>query len=217
MPIRCQESLVKIVVFGASGATGRELVRQAAASGHEILAFVRGPSASADPAVRVMRGDIVDERGVRRALRGQDAAISAVGAPTPFQPYPAFREGIRNILAGFDDAASRRFVYLSFVGVPESRDQFGFIGRHLIAPRVLRHATEGHRVNEELIKASDTDWTIVRAPKLTNGPRTSSYRVGAHLEPRGIVPTLARADVAELILRQLSDAAHVRGCVTVMH
>jgi putative NADH-flavin reductase len=208
---------VKIVIFGAAGATGRELVRQAVAAGHEVRAFVRDAVAEEGPSVRVFRGDIVDEEAVLRSIEGQDAAISALGAPTPFQPYPAFRDGVRNILASLRGATAKRLIYLSFVGVPESREQFGFIGRHLIAPRVLRHATEGHRLNEELIKASDTNWTIVRAPKLTNGPRTSSYRVAEYLEPRGIVPSLSRADVAELMLRQLSDSEYVRRCVTVMH
>lgn len=208
---------MKIVIFGASGATGRELVEQAVAAGHEVCAFVRSAAAVEAQGVHVCQGDIVDAAAVSGALAGQDAAISVLGAPSPFQPYPAFLEGVRNILAGLRRTGVMRLIYLSFIGVPESREQFGFIGQHLIAPRILRHATEGHRLNEELIKASNLDWTIVRAPKLTNGPRTSSYRAAEYLKPKGIVPTLSRADVAELMLEELTAPKYPRRCITVMH
>ena len=208
---------MKIVIFGASGGTGRQLVEQAVAAGHEVRAFVHDRAVPEGPRVSVQRGDVADASAVERALAGQDAAISALGAANPFRPYPAFQEGIRNILAGLARAGVRRLIYQSFVGVPESREQFGFLGRHVIAPRVLRHATEGHRLNEEMIKQSGADWTIVRAPTLTNGPKTSTYRVAEFLRPRGIVPTLARADVAEAMLRELTSTDHVRRCVTVMH
>lgn len=209
---------MNIVIFGASGGTGRELVKQAIEAGHDVSAFVRRePAGGVDFfGARVVRGDVVDRTAVAGVLRGDVAALSALGAPTPFQPYPAFLEGIRNILHGLEEGGGRRLVYLSFVGVPESRDQFGFIGKHLIAPRVLRHATEGHRQNEEAIKASALDWTIVRAAKLTDGDRTSTYRVGERVVPRGVVPTISRADVAHLMLQQLARSDHVRRCITVM-
>lgn len=209
---------MKVVIFGASGGTGRELVKQAIAAGHDVLAFVRRESASGmdSSGARVVRGDVVDRTLVAEVLRGDVAVLSALGAPTPFQPYPSFLEGIRSIVHCLEEGGGRRLVYLSFVGVPESRDQFGFIGKHLIAPRVLRHATEGHRQNEEVIKASRLDWTIVRAAKLTGGARTSTYRVGERLVPRGIVPKISRADVADLMLNELTRTDHVRRCVTVM-
>jgi hypothetical protein len=63
---------------------------------------------------------------------------------------------------------------------------------------------------------STLDWTIVRAPKLTNGARTGSYRVAERLRPKGILPLISRADVAELMLRQTGDPAWVRRAVSVM-
>jgi uncharacterized protein YbjT (DUF2867 family) len=209
---------MKIVIFGASGGTGRELVKQAVAAGHDVSAFVRRePAVGKDfLGAHVVQGDVVDRAAVTAVLRDNVAALSALGAPTPFQPYPAFLEGVRNVVLGLEQGGGRRLIYLSFVGVPESRHQFGFLGRHLIAPRVLKHATEGHRQNEELIKSSPLDWTIVRAAKLTDGDRTSTYRVGERLVPRGIVPTISRADVAHLMLQQLGRLDQVRRCITAM-
>jgi putative NADH-flavin reductase len=209
---------MKIVVFGASGGTGRELIRQAVEGGHEVTAFARrtADSDSVFLGARVVQGDVTDPAAVTSALAAQAAALSALGAPTPFQPYPSFLEGLKNVLLGLERGGGRRLVYLSFVGVPESRDQFGVLGKYLIAPRVLTHATEGHRQNEEMIKSSSLDWTIVRAAKLTDGGRTSTYRVGEQLVPRGIVPSISRADVAHSMLAQLERPEYVRRCITVM-
>jgi putative NADH-flavin reductase len=208
---------MRIIIFGASGATGRELVRQAVAARHEVSVFVRDPDKldARGGTLRVVQGDVVDAAAVATAMHGQEAVLSALGAPSPFRPYPAFLEGVRNILSAMGQ--SGRLVYLSFIGVPQSRDQFGFFGAHFIAPVVRRHATEGHRRNEEAIMRSAVDWTIVRAPKLTSGPLTSTYRVGERLTPRGFLPTIARADVAELMLSQLVDARHRRTPISIMH
>ena len=109
---------MKIVIFGASGGTGRQLVEQAVAAGHEVRAFVRNGAVPEGPRVHVQRGDVVDASAVDRALEGQDAAVSTMGASNPFRPYPAFQQGIQNILAGLARAGVRRLVYMSFVGVP---------------------------------------------------------------------------------------------------
>ena len=208
---------MKVIIFGASGATGREVVREATAAGHDVSVFVRALPAAGLEKARTFQGDIIDAHAVRAAIQGQDAALSALGAPSPFKPYPAFLAGIRNILGALEEAEVRRFIYLSFVGVPESRRQFGFVGEHVIAPRVLRHATEGHRLNEEAIRASSLDWTIVRPPKLTGGRGTATYRLGEELRPKAVVPTIARADVAHMMVRELERREYVRRAVTVMH
>jgi uncharacterized protein YbjT (DUF2867 family) len=210
---------IKVLIFGATGGTGHELVEQAIQSGHDVSVFVRrrGALGTDERAVRVFDGDVADPAAVAAALEGQDAALSALGAPTPIRPYPSLVEGVRNILSGMQRGSCRRFIYLSFIGVPESRDQFGFVGRTLIAPVVLRHPTEDHRLKEAAIQQSTVDWTIVRAPKLTNGAKTSRYRVGEHLKPTAIVPVISRADVAELMLKQLVDRTHVRRAISIMH
>ncbi|MGC2637567.1 MAG: NAD(P)H-binding protein, partial [Acidobacteriaceae bacterium] len=74
---------MKIVVFGASGGTGQELLKQGVAAGHEVTAFVRDPkSVTGGERLRVVVGDARDAKAVALAIAGQDAVLSALGART---------------------------------------------------------------------------------------------------------------------------------------
>jgi uncharacterized protein YbjT (DUF2867 family) len=109
----------------------------------------------------------------------------------------------------------RRLVYLSTTGVRESRAAAGFMTR-LMAASLVRHEVRDHEEKEAIIRASPLEWTIVRAPLLTNGPWTGRYRAGEDLVPRVPLPMLSRADAAEFMLRQLEDAAFVRKAPRLM-
>lgn len=208
---------MKILILGASGQTGRELVRQALAHGHTVTAFVRDPARlrPGDPRVRVFQGDVTDRASVQRAVQEQDAVLCALGAPSPFRRDPELTAGICNVLQAMEGAGVRRFVYESFLGVPESAEQLGpLLSR--VAPRLLRHPTRDHEVKEGMVKRSALDWVIVRAPKLTNGRLTRAYRSGERLTSRSLFPAISRADVADFMLRQLGDTGQVGKAVSVM-
>lgn len=210
---------MKVLVFGASGGTGRELVKQALAQKHAVIAYVRDQARfdikHAD--LRVVVGDVKDYASVEGAVRGQDAVLSALGAASPLKRNPTLTEGVRNIIRAMEQAGVRRFIYVSFLGVSDSRDQMGFLGQHIIAPFVLHKPTADHEVKEGLIKESRLDWTIVRPPKLTSGPRTGVYRSGERVEPKSVLPSISRADVADFMLKQLVDDAYLRKAPSVMY
>jgi uncharacterized protein YbjT (DUF2867 family) len=165
---------MKILIFGASGGTGRELVEQAQGAGHVVTAFARRPErlGGLKRTPRVVQGDIIDAAAVARAVDGQEAVLSALGASTPTRPYPAFRTGIENIVRAMQANDVRRLVYLSFLGVRAGEEDLGFFLNH-VAARLLRHSIADHAANERAIRASQLAWTI--APKLTHG-RTGTYR-----------------------------------------
>jgi putative NADH-flavin reductase len=208
---------MNIVVFGASGATGRELVAQAIAQGHTVTAFVRMPGKlkTTHDRLKVHTGDIADARAVERAITGQQAVLCCLGAPSPMALYPPFTDGVKHIIHAMGLAAVRRLIYLSFIGVHASRAEAGFFV-HRIATRILRAAIADHETNEQAIMQSRLDWTIVRAPKLTSGRRTGQYRTGEHLIANGPVQLMSRADVAEFMLRQLMDTALVRKAPSIL-
>lgn len=195
---------MNVLVFGASGQTGRAVVREALARGHGVSAFVRDPARLpvTHPALRVIRGDVGDSAAVAMAVPGHDAVVSTLGVGTPLAHDQAVVDGVRHILGAMQTAGMRRLIYQSFIGVRESRAAVGFILR-FIAPLPLRHEIADHETKEALVKASGIDWTIVRPPKLTNGPRSSGYRAGEDLTTWAPVPTLSRADVAHFIVAEL--------------
>lgn len=210
---------MNVLVFGASGRTGRELVQQALAQGHIVTAFVRDPAKLAieHANLRVVRGDVIDYASVERAVAGQDAVLSALGASTPLRRDPALVDGVRNIVRAMSHAGVRRLIYMSFLGVRDGRHQLGFLGRYVLTPLVLHNPTTDHEAKEGLIKQSRLDWTIVRPPKLTNGPRTRAYRSGEGIEAASVLPTISRADVADFMLSQLTDDTYLRKAPAVMY
>ena len=209
---------MNVLVFGASGKTGREVVRQALARGFNVSAFVRDtarlPLAHAN--LRLVKGEITDPRAVARAMEEQTCVISTLGVGLPLRHDPIVIEGVRTIARASEHASVERLLYMSFIGVRESRDAAGFLLKQL-AGTVLRHEVADHEAKEAAVAESFVDWTIVRPPKLTNGRLTASYRVGADIEARSPLPMMSRADVAEFMLRQLSDQSFIRKAVRILH
>src|SRR5262249_50206002 len=107
------------LVFGASGGTGRVLVKQALGQGHFVTAFVRDPTKfeikQAD--LKGVRGDVSNYESVAHALQNQDAAICALGSKTPLKRDPTLIDGLRHIIKAMEQAGVQRLIYLSFLGV----------------------------------------------------------------------------------------------------
>jgi putative NADH-flavin reductase len=202
---------MRILVFGASGSTGSEVVKQGLEQGHSITAFVRSPSKLPieSSSLKVMQGDVADSNAVTAAVGGHDAVVSALGVSIPTKHDPAVIAGVKNIITAMEAASVRRLLYLSFIGVRESRNAVGFVLRY-IAPVPLRHEISDHEEKERLIMSSNLNWTIVRPPKLTSGPRTGKYRSGEEIRTFAPVPLMSRADVADFMLREAAEGAFIR-------
>jgi|SRR5687767_9754887 len=202
---------MRLLVFGASGKTGQEIVRQAIDHGHTVTAFVRTPGklTISSPSVRVLGGNVADSTAVADAIQGRDAVISALGVSKPLTHDADVIAGIKNIIGAMEEHGVRRLIYLSFIGVRESRAAVGFVLRY-IAPIPLRHEIADHEVKESLIRSSRLDWTIVRPPKLTNGPLTGDYRSGDDISTWKPVPLLSRSDLAHFVLQELVEPRYLR-------
>lgn len=205
---------MNVIIFGASRGTGRQLVDQARTLGHRVTAFARSPDASlqSDPALRVVRGDLLDAGAVARAVEGQDVIYSAVGiAPgNGRKPTTLFSEGMKHITTGARPAGVRRIIALGSCGTdPETRP---FLPVRLLAP-FLKPFFRG--IYDDLVRMEtwlatvDLDWTVIRPPYLTDGKLTGRYRVGVrqHLPN---VARISRADLAHCMLKITSDATTFR-------
>jgi putative NADH-flavin reductase len=207
----CREVLsVKVIVFGASGKTGRELVKQALEGKHEVTAFVRDPSKLnvSHERLRVAQGDARDATAVVQAVAGQDGVVSALGPSKP--DFNTMTLGMKNVLAGMREHGVRRLVTLTGAGVPDPNDRPGPFNHFIVfllkrlSPGVLEDSLGGI----EQVRASDLDWTIVRVGRLTDGPKTGSVKVG--WVGAGPKPTIARADAAGFMLEELEARRHIR-------
>jgi len=206
---------VKLAVFGATGPTGKELLAQALDRGYEVTAFARRPQAlSQRERLRVVSGDATRDAGaVAEAVRGQDGVVSALGVRTSFLPRGLMQRSLANIVPAMEAAGVRRLVLMSAFGVGESRKDAP-LGPRLVYHTLLACIFADKRAAEESLKRSTLDWTIVYPVLLTNAPRSVRYRAGERLELRGF-PSIARADVADFMLRELVERRFLRRTVVV--
>jgi putative NADH-flavin reductase len=196
--------VTRLVVFGATGGTGQQLIEQGLQHHHEMLGFARRPpSVPERERLSWIEGDVLDKARVAEAVKGQDAVLCAIG--TPNQPGThVLSQGTVNIVAGMRAAGVRRLVCQTTLGVAESRDQAGFIYLHVIVPLAQRHTFEDKHRQERIVRESGLDWTIVRPSRLTNGPRTGAYRTGARLRLNSLTAHVSRGDVADFMLKQVA-------------
>ena len=151
---------MKMVVFGASGGTGRELVRQGLAQGHDVTVFVRNPAAyTGGDRLRVVIGDALDPQAVALAISGQDAALSALGGTLSDETL--LPESMGHILAAMKQAGVRRLIVLGASGVwPGAAKRLSPVARgflHVIESTVLSKAFRAQRTMQMRVQASDTD------------------------------------------------------------
>ncbi len=210
---------MKVLVFGASGATGCKVVECSLEKQYSVNAFVRSPDKFQikHSNLSVIAGDVTDNVSVNAAIIGQEAVVSVLGSGNSLRSNPALSEGIGNIVRAMETAGVRRLVYLSMLGVGGSEAQLSFLDRFIVLPLLLRNIAADHEREEGLIKQSSLDWVIVRPPRLTNGQFTGKYRSGEHVKHRPFLGSISRADVADFIVKQITDDRYVHKTPTVMN
>ena len=206
---------MRIVVFGASGGTGREIVKQSLIRGFEATAFVRDPS-TMEPASRltIVSGDALDLEAVERAVVGHHAVLSVLGnRPQSAQDFLA--RAIGNIIAAMKTSNVRRLVVLAAAGALDMNEtlQHQTVRTKMVfrtrAATLMSHTLREHAEYERVVVASDLDYTIVHAARLLDEAQTGRYRVEEDGLPQGAT-TISRADVAEFMLDQLDTDKYVR-------
>lgn len=201
----------KIALFGASGQTGRLFLEQALENRYLVHAMVRNPQKVIlrHPALEVIKGDVLDSERVDTTVRGSDLVVSLFGHVSG-SPDWLQTDGSRNIVSAMKKSGVEHIISLSGGGLPfPERDQPRFTDKlirtvmKLAVPRVLNDAIRHH----EVLAESGLKWVIVRAPRLTNGPRKGTYRVG--WVGVNASTKISRADLADFILSQVEDETFI--------
>jgi len=202
---------MKLVIFGSTAGTGRKLVEQALEQGHDVSAFARTPEKIEDleyPNLRVIQGDVLDSAAVEAAVAGQEAVLCTIGAGA--RRTTLREDATRNIVQAMDRTGVQRLICQSSLGVGDSRANLGSFTKHVIVGLFLRHAFADHERQEAVIKQSSLKWTIVRPPHLLDTPRTGVYRHGFPPTDKNIKGQISRADVADFMLKQLTDDSYLQ-------
>jgi len=202
---------MRLLVFGATGGTGRELVIQALEQGHDVTAYARDPAKIEDiqhARLTVVRGDVLDAPSVKNAVAGHEGVLVTIGVAAVRTTLR--EEGTRNIVAAMESTGVKRLICQSSLGVGDSRANLSFFTKYVIVGIYLRHAFADHERQEAVVRSSSLDWTIVRPPHLKDGPRTGVYRHEFPPTEKRIQGWISRADVADFMLKQLADDTYVR-------
>ena len=205
---------MRILVVGATGALGRDIMAEALRAGHQTTAVVRDPGRAALPAqAQILAGDVLNAQSLVTAVRGTDAVICALGTPSPRRPSTLLREGGENLVAAMTQEGSRRLVCVTLLGAGPSRSSASFFYRAIIL-RVLAPMVPDKEAQEKVVRASGLDWTLVRPPRFTGGRARGDIRVIAEGQS-GRAGHVVRRDLARFVVDCASKELYVGQAVAV--
>jgi uncharacterized protein YbjT (DUF2867 family) len=202
---------MKILVLGATGATGRLIVSQALANGHYVVALVRSKAKAGDlTGAEFIEGDARDATALTCAISGCDTVVSSLGtSKSPFREVTMLSTATRALVGVMAAQNVRRLVCITGMGAGDSRGHGGFFYDRLFLPLMLRKVYEDKDRQEDAIRTSALDWTIVRPTVLNDKPARG--RIRALTDLSGVHGgTIARADVADFALQQLTADTWLR-------
>lgn len=196
---------MKLLIFGSTGSIGRQLVEQALAQGHTVTAFTRKatvPEFTNHPNLTSYKGDVLEFSSVKEAVKDQDVVLCALGAG---RKGGTRSEGTRNIIQAMEAAGVRRFICQTTLGASDSEGNLNFFWKYIMFGLFLKQAFVDHKRQEKYIQQSSLDWIIVRPAAFTDGPHTGTYRHGFDGSAEGLTLKISRADVADFMLKQLTN------------
>lgn len=206
---------MKVLVLGATGGTGLEIVRQALVRGHSVTAFVRSPEklGTYRESISIRQGSLLSFSELEKAIKGHDAVLSVFGPRLPIA------ESDKHLLRDFANALVAAMMQAQVKRVLVESTAFLFkdslvppahLFGKLFFPSVVKDAGD----MEEIIQQSQLDWTLIRPPKLTDNTHTGNYRMReGHLPQFGF--SISRADVADCFLKVLSDPLTIKKVIGV--
>lgn len=206
---------MNVIVFGATGTVGSEIVKQALAKGHKVTAFVRNPgkvSLQENPNLTIYKGDVLNPKDIQEALQNQEAVLCALGDG---KTGKIRARGTKNIIEAMNEKRVKRLICQSTIGAGDSYENLNFIWKHVMFGFLLKRVLPDHNLQEKYIQESNLNYTIVRPGALTNGAITNAYKTGFAKDLKKLSLKINRADVADFMLQQLSAEDYIRKSVSI--
>ncbi len=207
----------RLIIFGATGGTGNELLIQALNSDHKVTAFVRSPEKISVKNVNltIISGNVLNYKDVESAIRNHNIVFCCIGMPA--SDKSGLREnGTANIVKAMEENQVRRLICQSSLGFADSKEILPWYMKYIIVPVILKNAFADHENQENVIEKSNLDWTIVRPGNLTNGRQSQKYKHGFTNDEK-IKLKVSRADVAHFMLNQIEKKTYVHKKVGISY
>jgi putative NADH-flavin reductase len=197
----------KIIVFGASGGTGKQVVHEALNAGYEVTVIVRNTEdyIFGHPLLEIIQGDVFEPETFKSAMVGKDAVVSCLGYHKR-EPTTVYSEGITNIMKAMQAGGVKRLICLSNGAIEIPQDESYLIKFKIknILQRIFKYSIADMLLMENILKDSGLNWTVIRPSRLLNSLKTGKYRVSIN---RNIAKpsSVSRKDLAEYIFHHLFD------------
>jgi nucleoside-diphosphate-sugar epimerase len=203
--VTIEEERLRIVIFGASGQTGRLVARRALDAGHTAVTVTRNPQGFpfADPRLEVAGADVRDASSLADVVDSADAVLSTLGVPFTTRRIDTYSVGIRNTIAAMRKSSVQRLVVVSSTGAyhyPNRVDSpFALrIVEPIITRTIGKTTYDDQRRMETIVRDSGLDWTIVRPSGLFDLPTVTEYVAGEVVPVGGFT---SRTDLADYLVR----------------
>ncbi|GIO39628.1 hypothetical protein J41TS12_44890 [Paenibacillus antibioticophila] len=170
--------------------------------------------------LRIVKGDVFDSGTFHPVMEGKDAVVSALGVQQR-KPTTVYSQGTRNIMEGMSKYGVKRLICVSSSAL-ELPPQTPFLSRFFLEQflkRLLKNLYADMERMEHAVRRSDLDWSVIRPPRLTNGPVTHNYRISVNepmVKPK-MIRGVSRADVADCIVSQLNNSASLHGVIEISY
>lgn len=201
---------MNIIIFGSTGGTGQQLIKQALDKGYSVSAFARSPEKVVlkHEKLKVIKGDVLNLQSIEKVIKNHDAVLCSIGLSSVMDKSNLRAKGTKNIIQAMQGSGVDRFICQSALGVSESYNLLPILYKYFIVPLFMKNLYSDHELQETYIKESKLKWTIVRPAVLTNNELTRKYKVGVDLKYKTITAKISRADTADFMLKQLVDESY---------
>ncbi|MGA8726912.1 MAG: NAD(P)H-binding protein [Acidimicrobiales bacterium] len=203
-----------LLVIGATGALGRDVVAESLEASHPTVALVRDPERAELPReVELRKGDVVQPETLVASLNEVDTVICTFGTPNFRRPSAVLREGTVNLVNAMRQEGVRRLVCVTLLGTGASRTNTSLLYRAVIL-RALAPMVPDKEAQEQVVRTSGLDWTLVRPPRFRGSSPRGSLRVIRN-NGDGRVGQVVRRDLARFLFRCAISEEYIGEAVVV--
>ena len=202
---------MNLIVFGATGMVGKQLVQQALFKGHHVKAFGRNVYTTdylQPDKLQLVQGALFDEGEVYNAIKGCDAVLSAIGGAMDGTDK-ARTLGIKNIIKQMQKAAVKRIVAIGGLGVLNANENSLLVDEEDYPPEYKPVGLE-HKKAYELLNESGLDWTFVCPPNIINEGPTGHYVTKANYPPEPNNYKINAGDLSMFMLNEMEKNEFVK-------
>jgi len=200
---------MKIIIFGATGTVGKQVVKDALDVNYEVTAFSRDLDKLVEfnsNNLTKLKGDVFDKTQVNQAIKGMDAVVIVLGSG---RKGKVRAQATLNIINSMKHNQVKRLICQSTLGTGSSQGNLNFFWKYIMFGWFLKPVFLDHELQEKYVKNSDLDWTIIRPAAFTNGDKTGAYKHGFNSTEKSLKLKISRADVSDFLMKQLQSKKYL--------